>query len=518
MTDRKLAYRARSNADPAVAADAPLSHVEAPLRVPVPATTPLLLRSGSTSTDALGGTQAAPEVISVLHRRRGQGRALPADAASRFGEAYGSDLSGVRVHTDRESDHIARSVEATAFTHGSDVYFSAGAYAPGSASGDRLLAHELAHVAQHRRGEFGPSGAGATTVGRANDPAEAAADRMAQGALGAVRRSPAPAAHSATVDDPAALRRSFFSRRGKEEQDSVANQKNPDYKKKVSSDTGLGVPALAEKMATADKYTSTPDGKFSGASSKSKRDNVDKIKGREKTKELHQPVDDLGEIYAHVEMLEAAFRHTVEGIAADKSCQGSPLFRPDAPVKGLERAEEKLGAAYKGDASRLVDLCGGTIKYDNPDDLINGFGLVNSNPMFKVVRIKNSLAKGKMYGDINLSIEMAGGMDYVDDNGKKQHYAGFIVELQLHLAPIANTKEHAHKEYEKQRTIEAKYGDKSPKDARYTAEDKAAWQDLQTKMDVAYGAAWAEVGAAELTTPAVVAQRLAAAIPARGLR
>jgi hypothetical protein len=39
-------------------------------------------------------------------------------------------------------------VSAQAFTHGGDVYFNAGKYDPGSADGQRLLAHELTHVVQ----------------------------------------------------------------------------------------------------------------------------------------------------------------------------------------------------------------------------------------------------------------------------------------------------------------------------------------------------------------------------------
>lgn len=166
-------------------ADVTVGHAPAPFRTAVPLTAPVR-RVETGANDPLGGTAAAPEVTAALRRRRGQGVALAPEAAQQFGDAYGTDLSGVRIHTDLESDHIARSVQATAFTHGTDVYFSSGTYAGGS-SGQQLLAHELAHVAQHQRGEFGPSGAG-TTIGRANDPAEAAADSMAAGALSPIRR------------------------------------------------------------------------------------------------------------------------------------------------------------------------------------------------------------------------------------------------------------------------------------------------------------------------------------------
>ena len=153
--------------------------------------------------------------------------------------------------------------------------------------------------------------------------------------------------------------------------------------------------------------------------------------------------------------------------------------------------------------------------FDTLEDLITAYGHVKGNQMFNIVRIKNGLAKGHMYGDINLSLEM-GGTDYeVEVDGKKrtEHYAGFIVELQLHLAPIANTKKDAHKEYEEQRSIEAKYGSKKPNSGAYSAEDKKNWQDLQQAMEIAYGASWAEIGAKLNTDPKAVAKKLEEAIP-----
>jgi hypothetical protein len=143
--------------------------------------------SAAPTGDPLGGTEAAPDVVEALRRRQGAGRPLPTGLAQQFGEQLGTDLSGVRVHADAEADRISRSVQATAFTHGEDVYFTQGAYAPASPSGQHLLAHELAHVAQHRAGTDHGSAAG-PVIGRANDPAEAAADATAAEVVSALRR------------------------------------------------------------------------------------------------------------------------------------------------------------------------------------------------------------------------------------------------------------------------------------------------------------------------------------------
>jgi hypothetical protein len=66
----------------------------------------------------------------------------------RLGRAYAADFSGVRVHA--ESGRVTGG--ALAMTHGDDIYVSRGHFAPGTRGGDILIAHELAHVLQQRRG------------------------------------------------------------------------------------------------------------------------------------------------------------------------------------------------------------------------------------------------------------------------------------------------------------------------------------------------------------------------------
>jgi len=79
-----------------------------------------------------------------------QGGGKPLDAATRaFMEPrFGHDFSQVRVHTDSRAAAAARAVNARAFTVGHDIVLGAGQYAPETTAGQRLLAHELTHVAQ----------------------------------------------------------------------------------------------------------------------------------------------------------------------------------------------------------------------------------------------------------------------------------------------------------------------------------------------------------------------------------
>jgi hypothetical protein len=62
------------------------------------------------------------------------------------------DFSHVRVHTDARAADSARSVNALAYTVGSDIVFAPAQYNPASAAGKRLLAHELTHVLQQTGG------------------------------------------------------------------------------------------------------------------------------------------------------------------------------------------------------------------------------------------------------------------------------------------------------------------------------------------------------------------------------
>lgn len=151
----------------------------------------------SAPEDVLGGSAVPDTVTQELRGRRGGGAPLPGEIAGPLGEHFGTDLSDVRVHADPRAGVLARSIESAAFTHGNDIYFAPGAYQPGNQDGQRMLAHELSHVAAQRSGADSGGGSG-LTVGRADDPAEAAADRSADRAMTALRRT---AGESAAAND-----------------------------------------------------------------------------------------------------------------------------------------------------------------------------------------------------------------------------------------------------------------------------------------------------------------------------
>ncbi|GAA6179504.1 hypothetical protein NBRC116594_09420 [Shimia sp. NS0008-38b] len=102
------------------------------------------------------------------------GSALPASTRKRLEGGFQTDLSDVRVHTGGAAATATNRLQADAFASGSNIAFASGKYAPGSKSGDHLIAEEVAHVIQ-QRGSGGQVVQRHATVSSATDSAEIAA-------------------------------------------------------------------------------------------------------------------------------------------------------------------------------------------------------------------------------------------------------------------------------------------------------------------------------------------------------
>lgn len=92
--------------------------------------------------------RAAEETIDAVRRRSGE--SLPDETQTTFERRFGADFSSVEVHTGSNADEAARSINAEAFTVGTDIVFRSGAFRPRTEGGMHLLAHELTHVVQQR--------------------------------------------------------------------------------------------------------------------------------------------------------------------------------------------------------------------------------------------------------------------------------------------------------------------------------------------------------------------------------
>ena len=106
-------------------------------------------KAGNESVGSLLETEEPSPVKDVL--RSGGGSPLDGPTRSFMEERLGHDFGDVRVHTGGQAGESARSVNAQAYTVGSDIVFQSGKYAPDTDGGRRVLAHELTHVVHRGR-------------------------------------------------------------------------------------------------------------------------------------------------------------------------------------------------------------------------------------------------------------------------------------------------------------------------------------------------------------------------------
>ena len=131
---------------------------------------------------------------SLVHGVVGSGGGSPLDRETRgFMETrLGADFGDVRVHTDSKASESAKSVQAHAYTVGSDIVFQSGKYDPGSDSGKRMLAHELTHVVQQRSGPVdGTPADGGIKISNPADRFEQAAEQSANDVMASNQAAPA---------------------------------------------------------------------------------------------------------------------------------------------------------------------------------------------------------------------------------------------------------------------------------------------------------------------------------------
>jgi hypothetical protein len=111
------------------------------------------------------------------------GRPLDTETLVSLERHFGTNLSEVRVHADAQAGESANSLDALAYTRGRDIYFAPGMYAPGTSSGQKLLAHEVAHVVQQGAGRAPTTAAKSghsAKIAPSDDALEGEAERHAQ--------------------------------------------------------------------------------------------------------------------------------------------------------------------------------------------------------------------------------------------------------------------------------------------------------------------------------------------------
>lgn len=121
-------------------------------------TAPASVSFSRVSADAQRKTEVADETASeapdsVDRALSSAGKPMDPSLRVDMERRFGHDFSQVRVHADADASLSAQDVNAQAYTVGRHLVFGAGRYAPTTHQGQRLLAHELAHVLQQTGGD-----------------------------------------------------------------------------------------------------------------------------------------------------------------------------------------------------------------------------------------------------------------------------------------------------------------------------------------------------------------------------
>jgi uncharacterized protein DUF4157 len=201
-----------------------------------------------------GGPQQAPPAAAVLSLQRlagnesvnalleeeqpspvrdvvGSGGGSPLEPGVRgfMEQRLGHDFTDVRVHTGGKADESAHSISAQAYTVGTDVVFRGGAYQPDSPTGQRVIAHELAHVVQQKAGPVaGTPAPGGIRLSNPSDPFEQAAEETARGVTAQASLMPASTPAEASVqraepeEEEEAAQALVAQRAGEEEEEEQA--------------------------------------------------------------------------------------------------------------------------------------------------------------------------------------------------------------------------------------------------------------------------------------------------------
>lgn len=170
------------DADPAPAAAPPATAVAALQRSAGNSAVVRMLGHG----DEPGPRSSVPDAL------RSAGRPLAAPVRAEMEARLGADFSDVRLHTGTVAQRSAAELGARAYTSGSDIVLGH------DGGGRHVLAHELAHVIQQRRGPVaGADDGSGLKVSDPSDRFERAAERTARRALS----GPSPAAGAAGPPD-----------------------------------------------------------------------------------------------------------------------------------------------------------------------------------------------------------------------------------------------------------------------------------------------------------------------------
>jgi hypothetical protein len=118
-----------------------------------------------------------PALAPAREITRTPGERLDPMTRARMEARLGHDFGQVRVHRGDRAASAAAVLGARSFALGRSIVFGAGAYNPRTETGQRLISHELTHLAQQRNAAAG----GAVRLGTARGPEEREAEAVSAG-------------------------------------------------------------------------------------------------------------------------------------------------------------------------------------------------------------------------------------------------------------------------------------------------------------------------------------------------
>ena len=213
-------------------------------------------------------------------------------------------------------------------------------------------------------------------------------------------------------------------------------------------------------------------------------------KERSLPKSVSQPVKDMDGLYKSAEeaqekMLdwldkgegvdkEIGARHYTEYPSDEELSKPGPVLLT-APLKGKKRAQEKVDTDYDGDWSQLTDIVRATIAVDHVDEIDKTMGVLRKSGMKIARKPKDRFAEPTEagYRDILMNVSFPN---------------GHIGELQVHVKPMLQAKDKAHKLYEQARNIPTKAKEEG-RDTM-TDEEMNTVMGLNKQMKGIYDDAW----------------------------
>jgi hypothetical protein len=270
------------------------------------------------------------------------------------GRGSRADLAPVRIHTGPTATAAARAVGARAFTVGNHVVFG-GEYRPSSADGRRLLAHELAHVAQQSkdgtlyRKELPDKSEALALFGPATEAKEDEEDERPQEKEGTAAGEPIAAAASAGPDQPQAGEMSVAPRPagpqpapGVEPGEETEKAEGADKQPKTVGDLATGdLSLIDEELAEHERWGAAAE-KVGAAGSEQRAGFIAAAAGGGASQSFKQGVTTGAAMSLGTKLAEKAVERYGLSVAVKLSASAAKF----SPVPGLGAAIGGAMAAY----------------------------------------------------------------------------------------------------------------------------------------------------------------------------